>query len=291
VIEFSVNTRGVKVDQWCDPPTVYLDHWAWRRISESSVLVKRFSAALKSQGGTLVFSWLNLIEFSKVSDEQQARKADAFLDEILPHVFILNPNFFRVIEAEDELLNGGVPIAPHADLVSLKFFAKHNLTRHNSLKLLPSQNLFGLTSTGEISAHFDGFADQIVGHIESLRHDFNASHEFSLAVKRIPKGQPTQCGTRYIARELLGSMLMNKSVKADRHHAIDICHAVVPVAYCDYVLLDGHWATQVERARKRIKDGGLLFPIAKVYSEKRDGLESFFRKLEGGMNGSVPSVE
>ena len=51
------------------------------------------------------------------------------------------------------------------------------------------------------------------------------------------------------------------------------------VAYCDYVLLDGHWATQVEQARKRITDGGLSFPMAKVFSEKNDGIKNFFKRL------------
>jgi len=108
----------------------------------------------------------------------------------------------------------------------------------------------------------------VVNHIESLRRDYDSNPKFQFAVKRLPKGQPIQCGTRYIARELLGSLLLDKSIQVDRNHAIDVCHAVVPVAYCDFVLLEAHWATQVERARKRIQEGGLSFPMAKVYSER-----------------------
>ena len=97
MIEITANREGLYVDEWCIPPTVYLDHWAWRKISESEELSRKFLSAMKSSGGTLAFSWLNIIEFSKV-DEKQARKADELLNEIWPHVFILYPNFFKVIE-------------------------------------------------------------------------------------------------------------------------------------------------------------------------------------------------
>jgi hypothetical protein len=288
VIEFTIQEVGVKVDEWCVPPTVYLDHWAWRKISDSEHLAARFSKALTSRCGTLTLSWLNLIEFSKVSDPLQTRRADALLDALLPHVFILNPDFFKVISKEDELIAGGAPIAPHADFDSLRFFAKHNLAKRNSLRLLPAQNLFSLAAASEISSRFDGFADLVVNHIESLRRDYDTNPKFRLAVKRLPKGKPIQCGTRYVARELLGSLLLDKSVQVGRNHAIDVCHAVVPVAYCDFVLLDGHWATQVERARKRIQEGGLSFPMAKVYSERANGIEKFFLELESGRMKASP---
>jgi hypothetical protein len=61
---------------------------------------------------------------------------------------------------------------------------------------------------------------------------------------------------------------------------MDISHAIVPVAYCEYVLLDNYWATQVGLAQKRIRDGGGLFPMAKVFSEKECGLEKFLQELE-----------
>jgi hypothetical protein len=216
---------------------------------------------LKAHGGTLAFSWLNLAEFGKVS-KRQARAADALLDECSPQIFILNPDFFKVICEEDELLAGGKPRAPHADLHSLRFIAEHSLAKRNSLALFPPQDLFGLTPASKIAGNLDAFADLILNRIESLRQNFQNDREFRLAVKRIPKGAPLQCGTRYIARELLGSFLTDKKLRADRNHAIDVCHAVVPVAYCEYVLLDGHWAAQVERARKRINGDGFFFPMA-----------------------------
>jgi len=68
---------------------------------------------------------------------------------------------------------------------------------------------------------------------------------------------------------------------------MDVSHAIVAVGYCEYVLLDGHWATQVEQAQKRISDRGMSFPIAKVFSEKANGMEKFLQELES--RGNLPA--
>jgi len=94
-------------------------------------------------------------------------------------------------------------------------------------------------------------------------------------VDQIPKGGKSEFGTRIIAGELFGSFMKDRGLqtgKNRRHHAMDVSHAIVSVAYCDYVLLDGHWAFQVEQARKRIRDGGATFHMAEVFSEKENGM-------------------
>lgn len=279
MIEISIIREGLDVNHRFISPTVYLDHWAWRRISESDILTNRFSNALKSRGGTLAISWLNLVEFTKVTDERQTCKADVLLDRILPQIFFVNPNFFKVIEQEDKPLAGGEPITLHADLELLRGFAKFNL-KSNSLNLLSAQSIFRLVPAMGIAGQYDGFADSVIEYIESMRQEYDNNKEFQTRVRQLPKGQPIRYGTRYIANELIGSFLRNKQIKISRNHAIDVSHAVVAVAYCDYALLDTHWAIQVEQARKRITCGGLSFPVAKVFSEKNDGIERFLQEIE-----------
>jgi hypothetical protein len=289
MIELTVNANGsFNVKQWCAPPTVYLDHWAWRKISESEMLTKRFSRALKSHNGTLAFSWLNIIEFGKVTDEDQARKANALLDAIWPQVFILYPNFFKVIEQEDKIRAGGERFALHGDLETLKGILKLSPLNPNSLYPLRTPKLFDLAASTRVT--FDDTADLIINWIKSGWQDYCNNPEFYSAVNRIPKGSTNKFGTRFIARELLGSFIKDRGLqigKNRRNHAMDISHAIVAVAYCEYVLLDGHWVTQVEHARKRIRDGGALFHMAKVFSEKEDGLKKFLQELES--SGNLPA--
>ena len=87
----------------------------------------------------------------------------------------------------------------------------------------------------------------------------------------------TQTGA-CLQRELLRTFLVDSGKKVERSDVIDVGHAVVPVAYCDYVLLDSHWRTQVEIAKRRIAAAGMTFPMAKVFSAP--GIEDFLRELE-----------
>ena len=100
MIRFEKKSGGVMVVQELISPTVYLDHWAFRDIADSKSLTKRFSEALLFRGGTLVLSWLNIVEFCKVTIENQRHNASSFLDKIGPNVFWINPDFFAVTKYE-----------------------------------------------------------------------------------------------------------------------------------------------------------------------------------------------
>jgi hypothetical protein len=281
MIELTISKDGGFVNQWCASPTVYLDHWAWIKISKDEILAKRFSRALKAQNGTLAFSWLNIIEFSKVTNAEHGRKANGLLDAIWPQVFVLYPNFLKVIEQEDKILAGGERFALHGDLETLRSILKISPLNPNSLYPLRAPKLFDLAAKTGVT--FDDNADLLIDQIESWWQDYCNNPEFCSAVNRTPKGNKTEFGTRFIARELLRSFIKDRGLqtgKNRRHHAMDVSHAIVPVAYCDYVLLDGHWAIQVEQTRKRIRDGGASFHMAKVFSEKENGLEKFLQELE-----------
>lgn len=92
-----------------------------------------------------------------------------------------------------------------------------------------------------------------------------------------------QHGTRYILRELVRPMLLDQAAKVTRNHAIDLLHSVVPVAYCEMVLLDKHWQTQVERMRARFVKATMSFPVAQVFSRKTNGIDQFLSLLESGV--------
>ena len=64
--------------------------------------------------------------------------------------------------------------------------------------------------------------------------------------------------------------------------AMDLFHAVVPVSYCDFVLLDNRWRDQVDRLRGRLTQLGAPFPVATVYSGARA-----FDTLLGALNNDV----
>jgi hypothetical protein len=280
MIKLTINSNGeIEAGQQDVSPTVYLDHWALRTFSEKTTLAGRLVSALKSRGGTLALSVLNLAEFTKVKATQQAQEAENLIEAILPNVFFLEFEPFAVIAREDALLAGGPPGAPHADVDFLRVFAG---LKPDSVNPFTAHNLLAAVQKQQLATRLDGLADTIVDRVETLRDTLDVDDGFRSRVSGLPPGSQIQRGTRIILRELVRSFLVDRKTKITRNHAVDLLHAVVPVAYCDIVLLDKHWETQVERARARLDRVGVSAPIAKVFSGKGDGIDRFLYELECG---------
>jgi hypothetical protein len=103
---------------------------------------------------------------------------------------------------------------------------------------------------------------------------------FRAALRRPATTAPIQRGTRFIQQELMCALVLDQGRKITRNDAFDFFHAVVPVAYCDFVLLDGYWETQVERLQSRFQASASPVPMARVFSRRRGGIEQFIRQLE-----------
>jgi hypothetical protein len=280
MIEFTINSNDeLAVGQVEVSPAVYLDHWALRRLSENEMLAKRMVSALQSRNGTLALSALNLAEFAKVTIGEQAENAENLVEAILPNVFFIEFDLFVVIKREDELLAGGPPTPPHADMDLLRVFAQ---LKPNSLNPFTACNLFKVVQKPQLAVRLDGLADTIVNRVEALRDTLDVDEDFQATIRRLPSGPQIQRGTRIVLRELVRSLLVDGQTKITRNHAIDLLHAVVPIAYCDLVLLDKYWETQVDRARSRLNKARVSAPIAKVFSGKRGGVEDFLCELESG---------
>jgi len=90
---------------------------------------------------------------------------------------------------------------------------------------------------------------------------------------------------RLVLKELLRGLILDRSTQLSRNHAMDFLHAVVPVAYCDYVMLDKYWEDQVRRMRQRLTPTSIDIPLARVLSKRTGGLEELVRSLEGAAPG------
>jgi hypothetical protein len=271
MIRRGMNADGVPIVIQQDlPPTVYLDHWALRKFSQDSTLAQRFAGTLEGGGGTLALFWLNLAEFSKVTDHDQGKMAEELYAANLPRIFLLDSDPFSVIQREDEILTGladGVPVVPHADAGFLGAFEQLKSDTPTDFTV---RELFRTVQSDRLHSDFAKLADTVAARIEALRNEYDQRQELRSAVVQLPEGPVIQRGTRYVLRELARTFLIDQGVRVSRNHAIDFMHAVVPVSYCEFVLLDKHWETQVELVRSRLSKTALHVPLARVYSEKSD---------------------
>jgi hypothetical protein len=151
-----------------------------------------------------------------------------------------------------------------------------------TLDLFTTHDLFAIAQKLELARRLDRLADAVAERILDLRDTVRVDRSFRRTVERLPSGPQIQRGTRHLLREMLRAIIIDKQTKITRNHAIDLLHAVVPVAYCEFVLLDKHWETQVDRVRRRFDATPMPVPMAKTFSCKRNGIGRFLCELEAG---------
>jgi hypothetical protein len=275
MLEITIGKNGELVaGQRLTSPAVYLDHWALRAASENPRLSDRLTRALEARNGTLVVSWANIAEFSSL-DQRAARTAEEFLDPQLPRLFFRDFNAFDVIRREDELLAGGLPAPPHADLDLLRLVVglrPEGVRPITCVGMLTEVSGNRLESTERMKATF-------VDRAGGLRAEYIDDKAFKALVDRSLQGRPAPRGTFVLLREIVAGLMRDKTAAITPNDAMDFFHTIVPVAYCDIVLLDGRWRDQVDRVRSRLDRAGVQFPLARVLSGA-DALESLIKAVE-----------
>jgi hypothetical protein len=284
MIRFETKSGGLMVVQELISPSVYLDHWAFREIADSKTLTKRFSEALFFRGGTLVLSWLNIVEFCKVTIENQRHNASSFLDKIGPNVFWINPDFLTVAKYKSGRSgNCNCPL-PDMENATIHLKALQSKSQNQSTASLGG-GFDVVFNSKNIKQQFDELGSLISSQFDWMRGDPKINKSLRKPLQPLKLEQPNLHATGLIARELIGPLVNQRDLKISHNDAIDLTHTAVPVSYCDYVLLDNGWTTRVNQMRKRFTTAGVCIPMAKVFSKKNDGLESFFKELDSFVAG------
>ncbi len=270
MIQLSIDRSGERFEalQRLEPPSVYLDHWALRMASRDTDLGRRLAQAIERRSGTLVLSWANIGEFCNV-DHATAEEAESFIETNLPRLFFSCFNPFTVIEVERLAYAGQATGPPHADMNLLGMM----MTELRSAGVAPYTCRGMLTEvSGERSESMRQMMETFVEKTLSLRERYLDDREFRTFVDRSPRGTPEFRGTPIVLREFIAGLMRNEQLQLEPNDAMDFAHAVVPVAYCDYVLLDRRWRDQVDRLRTRLQRLGIDFPLAQALSGE-DALE------------------
>jgi hypothetical protein len=131
------------------------------------------------------------------------------------------------------------------------------------------------TNRIEISSMHNEFIPKVQSLFEDLPTDLNY-------VSKIRDVIPNDARPRtfVILSELIRSFILDAKSQPTKNDIIDLQHTAMPVNCCDYVLLDGPWAERVLKMKQRISKAGTNIPIAKCFSKRDDGVNSFLEDLE-----------
>jgi len=263
----------VRIDQIACPPTVYLDTWALFDFIGDNNLADRFIKVLNNLGGTLMLSMISVIENMAIDNQEQIKNLYKFIDSM--DAAFLDFNFTRVIKKEKIYKKTGGPflkISPAVDLELLDTIIKI----HKPEDPLKVSEIFSAyrqdLENGKVLE--ENWEKSLFPIIERARNNINA---LSNAKKRFRKRKEKANTCKFPCTEFLMEtcfdyIAINENMKMPDKEWRDIFHTIVPVAYCDFVLVDKKWLNF-------IKSTSLEYPqIAKVYAQRN--LSEFLKDLE-----------
>ena len=259
----------VKIDQIAYPPTVYLDTWALFDFIEDDSIANKFIKILNNLGGTLMLSIMSVLESVGLKNQKQFQCLCDLIDSLgIDKVALLDFNFMRVITKEKIYKK----ISPAIDCGLLDSFIRiHKPEKHlkvSEIFLAYRQDL----ENGKVLN--EKWEEDLFPIVKRARNDINA---LSNAKKRFRrrKEKANTCKfpcTEFIMETCFDYITINENMKMPDKEWRDIFHTIVPVAYCDFVLVDKKWLNF-------IKSSGLEYPqIAKVYAQRN--LSEFLKDLE-----------
>ena len=277
MIEIAIGPKGEGITggQQIRSPAVYLDHWALRKVSENIPLSIRLGQAITGRDGTLILSWANLFEFVGL-DQRNVSCAERFIERLVPALFFLEFNPFKVIQRELSFVPNESAFPPHADMELLKLVFG---LAPNGLKPITCRGLLDKARQAK-GASIPTMKRTFVERIQKLRGEYSNDSSFRKLVNHLGTNPPGLGTTDLVLREIVGGLMRDNSAPINDNDALDFFHTIVPTVYADYCLLDGRWRDQVDRLGKRLGKRGARHSLATAISGK-DAVERLIGYLEG----------
>lgn len=265
----AVGSGDLLITQKLERPAVYLDHWAVRKFSTDKPLQDRFVGALHGAKATWLFSSINLFEFVAMTDLDQAKATEELLLRVLPRLHVAD----TALDKGYWHLNGAPASedAPADDWILESLAARAaikggewNTHRFIQDAILHREQLLPL------------FTDMKSATAKELAAAAADPENAALAKKFAPtKGMPLR---KALQRELLRENHIHPNVPFTDNDVTDLAHALPAVIVCDFVLLDGAWCHKIEKAERRLRQGGVTGRLGRCYSPKT--VSAFLSQLE-----------
>ncbi len=272
-MELFKDNGELSVRQSFDSPTVYFDHWAIRCFSDDSELQNRIVNAIKTKQGTFVLSNTNFGELARPSDRRNAEAAEAFLDRLMPNVYLTN-NTDKAMETRSHAQDEGDSMIPSPDSWTLKFVMEQSILAGIALSLRGIVSL-AYSTRDDVLPVFDNVNRELQVALKTQKADpvFVEKARRSIPDMNRPK-------TQVVMGELMREWILDANNPIAINDVVDWVHSIVPISYCDYVLLDGKWEQRVQKMKTRFSKHRANIRLAKCFSKRDDGVSRFLDDIE-----------
>lgn len=221
-----------------------------------------------------MISHVNLTEITGPDDPRHADEIAKFLEAVLPNIYFAMFDVQKAIDQEKGARDISIrlPAAPDIDLLLEVARQRPDdfqpFTIAEVIKVITAHRNRLSTTWHESNQELADHINNVRSNIETVKQAQNF------------KSHPRHVPTIAVLQELLRPVFLDKTLSIDRNDAGDIHHAITSITYCDYVLLDGKWEELYWRMVRRFAELDLQIRVAKVFSERRKGIELFLKELE-----------
>lgn len=244
-------------------PGVYLDHCILGQIAESKALRSRFLQRL-NRGGTVVFSFLHVAELARQGPGRSMDKLRQLFDAIGPRLIFLDSNFDAVSE---RFTSGERPDEAAASFDHL--FANEFARQSGEVPGPCSAGLLCSYATGlpaELSERFETHAREVAAML-NLARKARAVRGLTATATHADDPRALQVW-HHLTNSTTGD-----SATVTSNDVMDLLHACVPLAVCEFVVLDRKWAPRAQRVPSPPR-------LAEVFSGKKGQIERFLDAFE-----------
>jgi hypothetical protein len=267
----------IELQEHFNSPMVYLDHWALNDLSLNSILRNRFVKLMNEKAGTFRLSLVNIAELINQSDKSQVNSILDMIDSITDCGFI-NVDHNEVIKKENILIADPLSISvvqnPSAEIEIVKIY----LMAHNYPDRWHVSDVIRSALSESPSKYLNESNIDFLQHIQRVIKKCRTDEKcLKRALNRFrtlkTKGPQYEAPTRELLQMAIDFVVRNTGMKMLKYSEWqDLFHVIVPVSYCDLVLIDRRWQTFISQT------GFSYLKIAKVFD--KSSLENFFETIE-----------
>jgi hypothetical protein len=272
VLTLDFDTGRLRATQAATRPLVYLDQWAWMRLARTPAEAKLFVDSLKERDGCLAVSEMNRLELAFVGDLDRLRACEDLIRKLLPNVCFIEYDPAAVTREENAILDGRSLSAPFLSDRLVNQYVEHPRVGVDPLD--PELFFLSLRLPGTPDGLKEAkllLAKRLREAIDTARSQYASNPSAKKEIRRGATGKAVMHPTRYVFESCIYGIIKDRLNLEDANHTIDFFHAVVPLSYCDFVLLDKAWAERARQVQAELEKKGLLTHRATVVSERSAG--------------------
>lgn len=274
-----LNNQGdLEIMPHSSQPLIYHDTcMTWHLVDRSPDDRKSFMDTFTNSNGTLCLTAHTLNEILNRSKGAWYSNFQEYCEQIGDRFVFLLFNPFRVIEREPRYSGHELDCVVDVPLIKdafLSFYLKDRSTPN--LRCIFDYYYDHSKKRISLMASYQALLKELCRSAMSVRSQYHSDNDKRRsAAKALRETLNDEHYTRYFTRFVLNDIAKNAQWKMDSNEAADFFHAIIPISWCDFVVLDKGWKELAVKAFNGKPHSTRVFKIGEVTSYletlKRDG--------------------